>query len=46
VQTGIRRLTTYDPPLDDPVWGAAFPRSRMILEEGGVELNLLPDPTV
>jgi dCMP deaminase len=46
VQTGIRRLTTYDPPLDDPVWGAAFPRSRMILEEGGVELNLLPNPTV
>jgi dCMP deaminase len=44
VQTGIRTLTTYEPPLDDPVWGAAFPRSRIILEEGGVTLNLLPGP--
>ncbi len=44
VQTGIRMLTTYEPPLDDPVWGAAFPRSRIILEEGGVELSLLPGP--
>ena len=42
VQTGIRTLTTYEPPMDDPVWGAAFPRSRIILEEGGVKLNLLP----
>jgi dCMP deaminase len=44
VQTGIRMLTTSEPPLDDPVWGAAFPRSRIILEEGGVTLNLLPGP--
>jgi dCMP deaminase len=42
VQTGIRMLTTFEPPLDDPVWGAAFPRSRIILEEGGVEVRLLP----
>jgi dCMP deaminase len=42
VQTGIRTLTTYEPPLDDPVWGMAFPRSRVILEEGGVTLRLLP----
>jgi dCMP deaminase len=42
VQTGIRMLTTYEPPLDDPVWGAAFPRARIILEEGGVKLRLLP----
>lgn len=41
VQTGIRTVTTYEPPLDDPVWGTAFPRSRIILEEGGVELRLL-----
>jgi dCMP deaminase len=42
VQSGIQALTTYEPPLDDPVWGASFPRSRIILEEGGVELRLLP----
>jgi dCMP deaminase len=42
VQTGMRILTTYEPALDDPVWGAAFPRSRIILEEGGVALRLLP----
>lgn len=44
VQTGIRHLTTYDPPLDDPVWGASFPRSQVILQEGGVALTLLPRP--
>jgi dCMP deaminase len=43
VQTGISMLTTYEPPLDDPVWGGSFPRSRIILEEGGVELRLLPN---
>jgi dCMP deaminase len=41
VQTGIQMLTSYEPALDDPVWGAAFPRSRIILEEGGVKLRLL-----
>jgi dCMP deaminase len=44
VQTGIARLTTYDPPLDDPVWGSAFPRSQIILQEGGVAVTLLPRP--
>lgn len=38
VQTGIARLVTPEPALEDPVWGTAFLRSRVILEEGGVEL--------
>ncbi len=40
VQTGVTKLATPVPALDDPVWGAAFPRSQAILEEGGVELVL------
>ncbi len=40
VQSGVVRLATPAPALDDPVWGSAFPRSRTILEEGGVELVL------
>jgi len=44
VISGIRTLITYPPPLDDPVWGTSFPRSRVILEEGGVALVFL-DPT-
>jgi dCMP deaminase len=42
VQSGIVRLVTPEPALEDPVWGPSFPRSRIILEEGGVELVLLP----
>ncbi len=38
VQSGIRKLITPPPALEDPVWGASFPRSQAILEEGGVEL--------
>lgn len=41
VISGIRTLVTFPPPLEDPVWGASFPRSRIILEEGGVELVFL-----
>jgi dCMP deaminase len=40
VQSGIARLLSPEPALDDPVWGASFPRSRAILEEGGVEMIL------
>ena len=36
VQTGIARLVSPEPALDDAVWGASFVRSRIILEEGGV----------
>ena len=42
VQAGIARLVSPEPALDDAIWGASFPRSRIILEEGGVELVLLP----
>jgi len=42
VATGMARLVAPEPALEDPVWGASFPRSRIILEEGGVELSLLP----
>lgn len=41
VQSGVRALVTFPPTLDDPVWGASFPRSRAILEEGGVELRFV-----
>lgn len=42
VDCGIAELVTHEPDLDDPAWGASFPRSRAILEEGGVRLTLLP----
>jgi dCMP deaminase len=42
VQSGIVRVVSPEPALDDAVWGASFPRSRTIMEEGGVELVLLP----
>lgn len=38
VQSGCAVLVTPEPDLADSVWGATFPRSRMILEEGGVRL--------
>jgi dCMP deaminase len=40
VQTGMARLLSPEPALDDAVWGESFLRSRVILEEGGVELVL------
>ncbi len=39
VQSGIAELVTCPPALDDPVWGASFPRSQAILEEGGVKVR-------
>ncbi|UZE49283.1 deoxycytidylate deaminase [Rhodopseudomonas sp. P2A-2r] len=44
VQTGIARLVSPEPALEDAVWGESFLRSRVILEEGGVELVLLDKP--
>lgn len=41
VLAGFRCLDTVPPALDDPVWGASFVRSRVILEEGGVELRFV-----
>jgi len=43
VQCGIARLATPSPAYDDPVWGNAFLRSRVILEEGGVGLDFVED---
>jgi dCMP deaminase len=43
VQAGIARLLSPEPALDDAVWGQSFLRSRVILEEGGVEMILRPD---
>jgi dCMP deaminase len=40
VQSGIVRVLSPEPALDDPVWGASFLHSRVILEEGGVEMIL------
>lgn len=40
VQSGITRLLSPEPALEDPVWGQSFLRSRVILEEGGVEMIL------
>jgi dCMP deaminase len=43
VQCGIVRLVTPAPAYDDPVWGNAFLRSRIILEEGGVHMEFVDD---
>jgi dCMP deaminase len=43
VQSGVVCLDTPPPDLADPVWGQSFVRSRVILEEGGVELRFF-DP--
>lgn len=39
VQAGIRHLHTLPPDLSDPVWGASFVPSQVILQEGGVLLH-------
>jgi dCMP deaminase len=39
VQSGIARLCTPAPDYADAVWGNAFQRSRVILEEGGVNMQ-------
>lgn len=41
VQSGIAKLYTIEPDLADPVWGRSFLGSRVILEEGGVEMVFL-----
>jgi dCMP deaminase len=43
VQCGIAYVCTPPPALDDPVWGEAFLRSRVIIEEGGVEMLFVGD---
>ncbi|MFI5015464.1 MAG: deoxycytidylate deaminase [Hyphomicrobiales bacterium] len=39
VQSGVARLCTPAPDYADPVWGDAFQRSRVILEEGAVHMH-------
>lgn len=39
VQCGVVEIASPPPALDDPVWGASFPRSIAILEEGGVRVR-------
>jgi dCMP deaminase len=43
VQAGIARLCTPAPDYSDAVWGQAFLRSRVILEEGGVRMHFLDE---
>lgn len=44
VLAGIARLETPAPAFDDPVWGAAFHRSQVILQEGGVHIETAVEP--
>jgi dCMP deaminase len=39
VEAGFRCLDAPPPAFDDPVWGASFERSQIILREGGVEIR-------
>ena len=41
VDSGIACLDTPAPAFDDAVWGSAFARSQVILEEGGVEVRIV-----
>ena len=41
VEAGFTCLDTPSPAFDDPVWGAAFERSQVILREGGVEIRIV-----
>ncbi len=41
VASGIVCVDTPAPAFDDPVWGAAFERSQIILREGGVEIRIV-----
>jgi dCMP deaminase len=43
VGAGIACLDTPAPAFDDPVWGASFVRSQVILREGGVDIRIV-DP--
>ena len=41
VEAGIVCLDTPAPAFDDPVWGASFERSQIILREGGVDVRIV-----
>jgi hypothetical protein len=41
VEANVVCLDTYPPAFEDPVWGASFERSQLILEEGGVHIRII-----
>jgi dCMP deaminase len=41
VDSGIAYLDAPPPTFDDPVWGASFERSQVILREGGVVVRIV-----
>jgi dCMP deaminase len=41
VDSGIVGLDTPAPAFADPVWGASFERSQVILQEGGVDVRIV-----
>lgn len=41
VAAGIVCVDTPAPAFDDPVWGAAFERSQIILLEGGIDIRIV-----
>lgn len=41
VEAGFRCLDAPPPAFDDPVWGASFERSEIILREGGVAIRVI-----
>ena len=41
VDSGIACVDTPAPAFADPVWGVAFERSQIILQEGGVEIRVV-----
>jgi dCMP deaminase len=41
VEAGIVCLDAPAPAFDDPVWGASFHRSQVILDEGGVAVRIV-----
>jgi len=41
VDAGLACLDAPAPAYDDPVWGASFERSQVILTEGGVEIRIV-----
>ena len=44
VGAGIVCLDTPAPAFDDPVWGASFKQSQIILREGGVDIRVVDCP--
>jgi len=41
VGAGIGYLDTVPPAFDDPIWGASFYSSRLILQEGDVQIRTI-----